>query len=319
MPDYNNIEIEKTLTNGESLVKNVINLSRTGYNNYNSFNVYKNFEDVDPLEGGYAYFFFTRPQINLEQDKSMLKKYYPFFYEHLGGVKDLNPIYSNMFKGNGFVYPLTNLGLSFETQDTILETDEYNETFRGYKIVAPTTSVKSRIAGDFSIEYLETSDMFITTYHKLWMDYIEGVREGVMIPKISSVKKDSNSDSSRNTGTIDYMNSLYYFITEPDGMTIRYYAKYTGIFPTNIPYSTFKWNLGSTEGYKFTVNYTYNFKEDLNPAILWEFNSIQQQESAINLTNITDGTLSGGAWKRAVRINRHKSKYILEFGDQIGN
>jgi hypothetical protein len=277
-----------------------LGLKKIGHDYYNSFNKYRNLEGQDFLESGFAYIFFTKPQLNLtDQDESMLKKYNPFIYSYTNSTT-----YVGNFSGGGFVYGLTSLATNFDTHDTVLETDEYNETFRGYKMVAPTTSVKSRISGDFSINYLETSDMFITTYHKIWMDYIEGVREGTLSPSQDAIKGYSKSTFKSKVGYIDYMNSAYYFLLEPDNKTIKYYAKYTGIFPTNVPFSSFKWEAGSTEKIKMNINYTYNFKEDLNPVILDEFNIISSFSGDLNNITISSDKLVD-TWNKRVLVKTH--------------
>lgn len=296
----------KALENRQGIIED-LGIEKTSHSYYNSFNRFKNHEGMDFLESGIGYFFFTKPQLNLSgQDESLLKIHYPFIYMY----KD-KAAYTNMFNGRNFVYPLTNLGTGFDTHDIVMETDEYSNTFRGYKMVAPTTTVKSEVAGDFSINYLETSDMYVTTYHKIWLDYIQGVREGVLKPIPGAIKGLSNKTGKNRTGYIDYMCSVYYFLLDVDGQSIKYWAKYTGVFPTNLPYSTFKWEQGQSELRKMSINYQYNYKEDMNPILLEEFNKIGLDAAWNYYHNSSEHN-----WNKAVRVvndSATDSRYKLIF------
>lgn len=300
-------DTDESAVNKRSTIIEFLGISKKGSTYLNSINRFKNHEDTDFLSSGISYFFFTKPQLNLTgQSDTALKIHYPFLYAY----KD-NMLYRKLFNGKDFVHPLCNLGTGFDTHDVVMETDEYSETFRGYKMVAPTTPVKSQITGDFSIEYMETSDMFVTTYHKIWFDYMQGVREGVLKPVPGAIKGLSNKTGKTRTGYIDYMCSVYYFLLDVDGSTIKYWAKYTGVFPTNIPFSTFKWEQGNTGLKKLNISYQYNFKEDMNPVLFEEFNKITLCD-----TSTSEGTLSHEArynWATSAYVARVNGSHKLLF------
>jgi hypothetical protein len=59
----------------------------------------------------------------------------------------------------------------------------------------------------------------------------------------------------------------------PDAETIIFWAKYTGLFPQNVPYSAFSsGDLATVNPIQTTISYVYNYKEFLNPEILIDFN-----------------------------------------------
>ena len=70
------------------------------------------------------------------------------------------------------------------------------------------------------------------------------------------------------------MSSIYYFVLNPDGKTIKYWIKYTGCYPTEIPSTSLQYNRGSSENVELNLTFQYTLKEEMNPDILKEFNLI---------------------------------------------
>ena len=97
----------------------------------------------------------------------------------------------------------------------------------------------------------------------MWVDYISKVFRGEFIPKRDYI-------TSR---ILDYACSVYVVICGPDGESILFWTKYTGVFPTNIPSSAFNWSKGNLMKMpEYTISYKYAWKEDFNPMALAEFN-----------------------------------------------
>lgn len=227
------------------------------YNNINSFNRFKNYETLDADEGGIAYLFFTRPDMNIDQT----------FQNELFNSHEMEEIKKYNFRGGrGFMYAITNLGQSFELADDVLKTDSYTQSSHGYKIITGTDYIDSTTEGNFNINYIEDDHLSILKLHKFWVDYIQDVRLG-------KIKCNPNAMSAPNrNGYLDYVSSAYYFKLLPDGHTIRYWAKYTGVIPTNVPYSSQNWNLGEGGINKPSFSYAYSFKHDMQPWIFEDFN-----------------------------------------------
>lgn len=307
------------------MIETDLGITRQGRDNFNSFNIYKSAENQDYLQSGIAYVFFTKPSLHFGNN-------IPDYVHKIGIYKKINQqnffrtcpfideivnrksqMYSEVLRGlkggSGFVNFITNLAENFETQDQTLETFNASETFRGYKLTLPSSSVESRAGGTFSINYHETRNMEVTVFHKIWVDYIEAIRLGTIVPSNSSIRR-YNRNNVKNRGYIDYMNSCYYFLLDADGKTIKYYAKYTGVFPTNVPFNTFNWELGNNTLKKLSITYAYNFKEDMNPEILKEFNYVSGTTNKIQLEAIEDHVLRDyvrnqtmeNSWKTKVRV-----------------
>jgi len=226
-------------------------------------------QGFDYIASPFAYIFFTKPDLNfsdenLASDTSLLN-----FSKNEYGLdimKSLtcSPFYGMNDVGSGFIKVLTNTAENFDNSDVSFRTDTYVETFKGYKLQLPIDDVDSITAGTFSISYTEVSGIPITLLHKLWLDYMRGLRLGTIQP----------TENYRANKVIDFMCSVFYFELAEDGRHIEYYSKYTGVFPTSIPYSSFSWNVGENKTKKLSIQYAYNFKEDLNPEILEDFNQL---------------------------------------------
>lgn len=239
----------------------------------------------DPDVSGYGYVFFTRPDLNLNHKQLMdsSNDFYTFV-KSLSEGKDGKKVLQSLTKSNfidtmpgKFINILTGSAMSFSPQDTTLRTKDVGETYSGYKVIMPSTNSDS-ISGQLSIEFEESQHLYITKLHKVWLDYMELVRRGFIEPKSKYVK-------NRGYRILDYVSSIYYFKTLPDGETITYWAKYTGVFPTTVPYSSLGFQHGSRDATKLSVNYSFSFKDDLDPEILSDFNKLNVNTSANQTQN----------------------------------
>jgi len=240
---------------------------------------------IDYAETGICYIFITKPDLNLTK-KLKSEVYTVSERQNNISMADDSALYNTL--QNGFIeyvarnYPdvidsitcnnsgkqsfiplLFNHFKSFSLEDHSVSEGNYSETWRGYSQKLPTTAAPSFGGGNFSIIYDETNPPLITFLHKIWFEYMEGVKFNQMMPSMSTI----------NRREIDYTASLYYFLLAPDGETIVFWGKYTGIFPQNVPYSSFSGgDISSRNLIQVTINYVYNHKEFLDPAILVDFN-----------------------------------------------
>lgn len=83
------------------------------------------------------------------------------------------------------------------------------------------------------------------------------------------------------SGILDYMCSIYYFMLDPDGKTIKYWSKYTGCWPSVIPYSSLAYSKGNTDAIDVNLSFNYIIKEDMNPQTLKDFNKVSLNLSSI--------------------------------------
>jgi hypothetical protein len=229
----------------------------------NQYDIYKlRNSNMDMAERGFSYVFFTTPNLNLSEENVATDS---FFSEMFKREPDLiNSLTTDTKKFSPFIKLLTNCSEDFSPSDTVLKTKELAETLAGFKLLLPSLMTDSIVANQFTINYTERRDLPITKIHKLWVDYMEFVRRGLMLSSNYSIKN----------RIFDYFSSVYYFTLEPDGQTIQYYCKYTGVAPIAVPYSAFNYNRGEIGEVKLNIPYIWSYKEDMNPDILSDFNKV---------------------------------------------
>ena len=158
---------------------------------------------------------------------------------------------------------LSNMSQSLEIQDDSVDTVDMGETFTGYKMQYSKHNIKSITAGQLSIKFKETYNLAITNMHQLWVDYQSNVYKGIFLPKTEHIWAKE----------LDYACNIYYFLLDQDGETIRFWSKYYGCFPVNVPKSSFSFDSGSQVSFpELSVTYNYIYKSDLSPRTLVEFN-----------------------------------------------
>lgn len=236
----------------------------------------------DPFVGGTAFVFMTKPLLFIEPSKGSTAEYSemaylnmtrdPLFsqylYDQVMSQADMTIVnmlsYNTEHSTSSFIPAITNECKNFDTSDIQMDQADAFDTKQGFKETLPTTKTNSEAASTLSITVTEDSNLSFTKMMTLWVNYISNITDGTF---------DANPDMILN-GELDYMSSIYYFVLAPDGRTLKYWAKYTGCWPTNIPYSTLRYNKGQNDTSEVNLNFVYNVKEDMNPRILEEFNML---------------------------------------------
>jgi hypothetical protein len=105
---------------------------------------------------------------------------------------------------------------------------------------------------------------------------------------------------------IDYKGSVYFFILKPDLSTIELYGKYTGIYPANLPLSSFNEEITSVTDVASDYEFNYDFLEFYDSKIIEEFNRF----SPLKEFQITKENASTPYYKfrNRIPVNRHSSE-----------
>ena len=178
--------------------------------------------------------------------------------------------------GGVFLPIISNRCNGYDVPDITLKTQEFGETFRGWKFVYGRHTVDSRSRYDFSLSFDDNRDGTIYNLIRAWVQYIDDVNIGYIKPKTPYIMN----------RILDYAVSVYFFIVSEDGETIIYYSKDTGVFPTSIPSSAYSMDKeGKKGGFNLNVQFASMIHEEMNPAILHDFNGI----SNINRSNNVGG------------------------------
>ena len=119
--------------------------------------------------------------------------------------------------------------------------------------------------------------------------------------------------------------SIYYFLLKPDGRTLTYWAKYTGVIPISVPHSALSYKIGIETNVEFSINYIYSFKEEMGLDILHEFNQVSKQEIHSGKTGVS-GKVGPGmpVWIDSVVIDktigsRKSYGYTLNFAKEYAD
>ena len=247
--------------------------SRTTYKFAHQFDRFKTPNFGDLLVNAYGHVFFTRPdcriltyngnsRYSLTDNVENNNLFRDAYQNHLDILKQL--VQDTEFS-NQFMYYLSNKADGFDLSDKTLDTESYGKNLFGHEVVYGRHTEKSKTAGTFSIPYNDTRNLDIYNLHNYWIHYIEGVYRGTIQPlRMNIVQK-----------ILDYVCSVYYFVTAEDNETIIYWTKFYGVFPTNTPDSILSWEMGTPiQNPKATINYAYSWRSmDDDPKVLLDFNN----------------------------------------------
>lgn len=265
------------------------NQDTSGLRNFRYFEGYFPQLYKQKLVTGTSYVFFTKPQLFLNPYKPSNSEAYDylsyqnmttdaffsmFLNDQVLNEQDKEIIYNLSYKSNepgyntvksNFIKILTNECKNFDPSDTVLDIDSsaFN-TKEGFTMPLPTHTTASEGAGNLIFQFTETANMDLMKLLTLWVKYIKYINDGTFR---------ANPDMVRN-GILDYMCSIYYFLLGPDGKTIKYWCRYTGCYPTTIPYGAYSQSRGDRTIAQISCPFQYILKEDMNPQILEDFNRV---------------------------------------------
>lgn len=106
-----------------------------------------------------------------------------------------------------------------------------------------------------SLKYIEFSGLPILRIHRAWVNMIRDNKSGLTA---LSGGTHNNSLSSGGTGfynKANYSACLLYWTTKPDGVTVEYYAAYSGVFPTKDPQDLFPGDITSIDKLEIDIDY----------------------------------------------------------------
>lgn len=262
----------------QKIIKATDPMYNTNYNTYNYYNRFK-VPMSDPFASNIAYVFFTKPDCNINDNIA-----YSNFLTSLDSSESYGQIilssvsssYSkNKLTKSKFLNLLSNSVNNFETKDTTLKTNDVYDDFVGFRMNLPENIIESFTPDTITFSFNEYDDLRITNLIKVWVEYISNVKRGIFVP----------TESNRSKKILDYVSSIYFFLCGPDGCSIKYYCKLTGVYPTVIPYSSFAWDSSNGSNVtKLNVTFQYQIKEDLEPDILSDFMKISGNSTLKNNT-----------------------------------
>lgn len=243
----------------------------------------KNKPYLDTFKTGRYFVFMTKPQLFINPDKPINtnntddviayenmcadSKFTQYLISECHNrsdeliIKSLSYKYFSDIKSS-FLPIITNLCKNADLMDISLETNASFTTRRGYNILMPGKTEGSRAANTISLRFTETHNLDITKLIKLWVEYIANITDGTFMANPTMIKNN----------VLDYMSSIYVFILDEDGKTIKHYCKYTGVYPVSSQDSNFNSSIGDSNDVELNVNFVYTLYESMDPRILEDFN-----------------------------------------------
>lgn len=265
-----------------------------GYENLTRFDGFYDNRYYDPMVSGYGFIFITKPSLFIcptkttgSYDEMAYKNMTrdPYFVRFLEteafneSDKLLPKLLSFRYYNNvgTFIPMFTNKLKNLETNDIVMESSDVFDTKQGYRMPMPTFTSSSESVSQLSLSVTESANMDFTKLMSLWVKYINNVSDGTFDAHPTYVAD----------GVLDYTCSIYYFALDPDGRTLKYWSKYTGCWPTTIPYSAMRYNRGDPQLVDIDIPFIYTYKEDMTPDILEDFNivSMGMQDNLVNIKN----------------------------------
>ena len=286
-----NLDFEKAMNdvkknNNANFFKNSEQLTLTLSKYTNMYNI--EFPDA-AIGKTFTKIFFTRPDLNLFDPESKSIKLLEsidndptYHYAYYRNPLSLQLLTANYTADNDLNLLLSDRCRSFDVADENIETQVVGENVLGYKMLYGKSMNQSLTAGTFNITISDTRDAVIYLMLNGWVKYISDVFHGIHSP----------SKDHRKNKEIDYMCSCYYFVLAEDGETLLYFTKYYGVFPINIPSSSFSKSVGSMiNNLDYNIQFGYCFKDPISVMTLHEFNlnSVRKKMSEIEKETAVSG------------------------------
>lgn len=265
------------------------------------YNYFLRIPAMDPYNAvtvTHEYLFFTKPDLHLMNSNgkvaTSLAKY-PFFIDAVDRYKpvceqlQLSCKRNTSSRGsnldlsaskNPFATLLSNTVKS-ELELPGIESENDQETganVYGTKITYRGNSYTSDQDCSFSLEFEDTKYLEVYMFFKIYDEYCRYKNMG-LIEFTDPEGEDLIWVNYTLNKVLHDQFSVYKFVVGEDGMTLLYWAKYTGVYPTGVPRDAFS-NMNNEEGQRLTVNFKAQFVRDMDPIILSEFNNV-----ALNDTN----------------------------------
>lgn len=276
-------DVSPTLDNAKapSITTSMIDQAMRSYNIVNReidddwYKKFSRFGIVDPYSANKhtkEYIFITKPDLHLYDIttgainpelyrrssffQDVLERYKEVAWQLQSSVGDsgktpFSPLLSNAFSGN-----LELPGINSNSIDTAANVYGTKLSYRG-------TSYESDEGFDFNIDFKDTKYLEVYMWFKMYDMYEKMKWKGeVSPPSIQYIYRKILHDQM----------AIYKFIVGEDGMTLRYWARLIGCFPTSVPRDTFG-ELADGE-ISFSTSWHAQFVEDMDPRILTDFNRL---------------------------------------------
>lgn len=234
---------------------------------YKKFSRFGIIDPYNAMTNTKEYIFFTKPDLNLLTSSGDLNpdlKKVPFFIDAYERYRPLMETLQYSYSANSgpFVALISNavqsgLELPGVSATSIETADNIYGVHQNYR----WTSSSSHYDADFSLEFLDTKYLEVYMLFRIYDEYEELKSLGMVSPR---------KDQIYNKVLHDQM-TAYKIVVGEDGMSIRYFARITGVYPLGTNRDAFS-DMNNTDGQKLSISFKGFRVRDMDPRILVSFN-----------------------------------------------
>ena len=268
-PDY---QLQKHHGVGNSFLEMPAISDGIGMNVFNRY--YKIFPD-DESTAVLNYIFMVRPDLNMDYCVMNDPYYTDLILSHPRVALSLTQTlgkslqsYANKFPSHHFVPWLVPRTVNNQLPDFQLKSYDYEQPFTNFHTGYAGNGNDSRSGTSMSLTFRETKHMEVTRLFDAWVKYIDGINLGYYSPRGKYV----NSKITNGAVILDYATSIYQIGVLPDGAEIVFFHKTTGLYPTEVPISSWAHDGRPQENNQISITFSGGFPESFDPAILADFN-----------------------------------------------
>lgn len=171
---------------------------------------------------------------------------------------------------NVWNYPLMNMARNFSGLPNFdLKTRQGPMNFLNNYTEMVVNSAESISGNTINISFLDDKDSVASRMLYIWTLYAEAVGSGLV------------SGRNSNNREIDYMSTIYLFVTDESNTKLKYWFSFIGCFPKSRSYDHLSITLPSIKD-KSTVNVPFKLTVpvDMHPSILAMFNQISAMQDS---------------------------------------
>lgn len=181
-------------------------------------------------------------------------------------------------------------------KDASMNTHTYEEDKYSSNMTVATGFDEMWSSGSLSTSFEDLAYSPVALMMMCWLFYIHYVSRGYICTTKDHIQ----------ARVLDYTCSIYVFVLGDDGRRIERWAKYTGCYPTNFPFSQQILHDIAAEPnmlQKFSITWNFNRYEPMNPEVFTDFNFLSESEWLCKL--------KPAFWENAYVGNNYKERDII--------
>lgn len=181
-------------------------------------------------------------------------------------------------------------------KDANMNTHTYEEDKYSSNMTVATGFDEMWSSGSLTTSFEDLAYSPVALMMMCWLFYIHYVSRGYICTTKDHIQ----------ARVLDYTCSIYVFVLGDDGRRIERWAKYTGCYPTNFPFSQQILHDIAAEPnmlQKFSITWNFNRYEPMNPEVFTDFNFLSESEWLCKL--------KPAFWENAYVGNNYKERDII--------